>query len=135
MGNYAVIENNVVVNVIEADAVFAASINAVALPEGYGIGDSVEAGIFAKAALLPIAEEYKPLDPSALLMGLLHLNITPDMVDEAIASMPEADRTFAKWRWERSQTFMRDDWLIAEMAVTFGKTPEEVDEAWRYAQQ
>ena len=81
-----------------------------------------------------IPAEYKPLDPSALLMGLLHLNITPDMVDDAIASMPEADRPFAKWRWERSQTFMRDDWLINEMATAFGKTAEEVDAAWLYAQ-
>lgn len=82
-----------------------------------------------------IPEEFKPLDPSALLMGLLHLNITPDMVDTAIAAMPEADRTFAKWRWERSQTFMRDDWLIIEMAVALGKSAEEVDAAWLYAQQ
>lgn len=67
-------------------------------------------------------------------MGLLYLNITPDMVDAAIASMSEPDRTIAKWRWERSQTFMRDDWLINEMATAFGKTPEEVDEAWLYAQ-
>ena len=80
-------------------------------------------------------EEFKPLDTSALLMGLLHLNITPDMVDEAIASMPEGDRVFAKWRWDRSQTFMRDDWLINETASAFGKTAEEVDAAWLYAQQ
>ncbi len=86
-------------------------------------------------ALPALPPAFRALDPSALLMGLLHLNITPDMVDEAIASMPEADRTFAKWRWDRSQTFMRDDWLIAEMAVALGKTAEEVDAAWLYAQQ
>lgn len=67
-------------------------------------------------------------------MGLLHLNITPDMVDAAIATMPESDRIIAKWRWERSQTFERDDWLIIEMAAAFGKSAEEVDAAWLYAQ-
>ncbi len=80
-------------------------------------------------------QEFKPLDPPSLLMGLLHLNITPDMVDESITAMTEPDRTIAKWRWERSQTFMRDDWLIAGMAAAFGKTAEEVDAAWLYAQQ
>lgn len=81
-----------------------------------------------------VPQEFKALDPSALLMGLLHLNITPDMVDEAIATMPVAERMFAKWRWERYQTFERNDWLIEEMATIFGKTPEEVDAAWLYAQ-
>lgn len=80
-----------------------------------------------------IPEAYKPLDPASLLMGLLHLNITPDMVDAAIATMPEPDRTIAKWRWERSNTFERDDWLIEEMTTAFGKTSEEVDDAWLYA--
>lgn len=81
-----------------------------------------------------VPQEFNPLDPSALFMGLLHLNITPDMVDAAIAAMPEADRTFAKWRWERSQVFARNDWLIEEMAAVFGKSAEEVDAAWLYAQ-
>lgn len=81
-----------------------------------------------------IPEEFKPLDPSSLFMGLLNLNITPDMVDAVIADMPEQDRTFAKWRWERSKVFMRDDWLIEEMAAAFGKSAEEVDAAWLYAQ-
>ena len=57
------------------------------------------------------------------------------MVYEAIAYTPEPDRTIAKWRWGRSQTFERDDWLINEMATAFGKTAEEVDAAWLYAQQ
>lgn len=47
--------------------------------------------------------------------------------------LPEPDRTIAKWRWERSQTFERDDWLINEMATVFGKSSEEVDAAWLYA--
>lgn len=80
-----------------------------------------------------IPQEFKPLDPPSLLSGLLYLNITPDMVDAVIASMTEPDRTIAKWRWERSQTFERNDWLINEMVTAFGKTSEEVDEAWVYA--
>lgn len=78
-------------------------------------------------------EKFKSLDSVDLLSGLLYLNITPDMVDAAIATMPEPDRTIAKWRWERSQLFNRDDWLIEEMATVFNKTKEEVDAAWLYA--
>lgn len=81
-----------------------------------------------------LPKEFKPLDPPRLLMGLFHLNITPDMVDAAIASMSEPDRTIAKWRWGRSQTFERSDWLINEMAAAFDKTTEDVDEAWLYAE-
>ncbi len=93
----------------------------------------VEWEIVDASTLPPSPLSFRPLDPPSLLMGLLYLNITPDMVDAAIASMSEPDRTIAKWRWERSQTFERGDWLINEMATAFGKTPEEVDEAWLYA--
>lgn len=76
---------------------------------------------------------FKALDPDELIYGLLYLNITPDMVDAVIDSMPEPDQLIARWRWTRNVQFRRDDELILQMGVAFGKTPAEVDAAWEYA--
>lgn len=46
MAKYAMIENGIIVNTIESGASFAARIGAVALPEGFIIGDGYRAGEF-----------------------------------------------------------------------------------------
>lgn len=76
---------------------------------------------------------FRALGPDELLYGLLYLNITPDMVDGAIDAMSEPDQFIARWRWTRNVQFRRDDELIIQMGVAFGKTPAEVDAAWEYA--
>lgn len=125
---YEIDGSQVVMTPVLRDGVTIEQIAAKDVPEG------VVYQILDANALPAPPPAFRPLDPSSLFMGLLNLNITPDMVDAVIAAMPDADRTFAKWRWERSQVFMRDDWLIEEMAAAFGKSAEEVDAAWLYAQ-
>lgn len=44
---YAIVENGVCVNVIMARTDFAASIGAVELPDGYGIGDTYTDGVWS----------------------------------------------------------------------------------------
>lgn len=56
---YAIIENNVCVNVIIADEWFASSIGAIELPEGFGIGDSYENGKWTSNRIVP-QEEGEP---------------------------------------------------------------------------
>ena len=45
---YAIVENGVCINVIMARTDFAASIGAVELPDGYGIGDTYTDGVWEK---------------------------------------------------------------------------------------
>ena len=75
----------------------------------------------------------RDLDDDELLLGLMYLNITPDMVDSVIAAMDGPDRIRAEWMWRRKQSFQRNHWLIEDLGAAFGKTTEEVDEAWLYA--
>ena len=55
---FAIIENDIVTNIIEADADFAQHIGAVELPDGYGIEDKCVAGVWMTTE--------KPVLPSVL---------------------------------------------------------------------
>lgn len=59
MGQYGLITDGVIANVIEASAEFAESIDAVPIPDGFGIGDGFDAGIFVKLAPLVDLDQVK----------------------------------------------------------------------------
>lgn len=76
---------------------------------------------------------YHPLYPVDFKLGMLTLNVTPDMVDAAIAQLQEPDRTRASIYWTSASMFYRDDAWLALIATYFGKTDDEVNGAWEYA--
>lgn len=77
---YAVIADGRCVNIIEADADYAAQIGAVELPTGYGIGDGFD-GAWSKAE--PVAQD-PPVDRVAALEGSV-----ADLVTELTAVQAE----------------------------------------------
>ncbi len=78
---YAVIADGRCVNIIEADAAFAAQIGAVELPTGYGIGDGFDGTTWSKAE--PVAENH-PVDHMTELEGRV-----ADLVTELTAVQAE----------------------------------------------
>ncbi|MDM9647760.1 hypothetical protein [Rhizobium sp. S163] len=76
---------------------------------------------------------YGPLLPVDFKLGMLTLNVTPDMVDAAIAQLDEPDRTRASIYWTSANMFYRDDAWLALIAAFFGKTDDQINEAWDYA--
>lgn len=83
---------------------------------------------FDRLILPPVS--YDDLFPTEFLLGMLRLNITPEMVDTAIAALPEPDRTIASIYWTRADKFKRADPLVDQIAGVFGKTPEDVNDVW-----
>ncbi|KQV27843.1 hypothetical protein ASC97_05610 [Rhizobium sp. Root1203] len=81
----------------------------------------------------PPANLYLPLDPVDFKLGMLSLNVTPDMVDSAIDELNEPDRTIAGIYWTSAKNFYRDDVWLALIASKFNKTDQQIDEAWIYA--
>jgi len=63
---YAIVTDGLCVNIIEADAAFAARIGAVEMPTGYGIGDGFDGAQWSKSE--PVAED-PPVDRVAALEG------------------------------------------------------------------
>lgn len=91
MKNYAIIENGVVNNIIVADADFAASIRAVEIPDGYGVGDSFDGADWHKA-IEPEAPPDLPPAPSLSESQLLKAQLQAvserqDFVEDCIAEM------------------------------------------------
>lgn len=67
MAKYAVIENNLVINVALADEAFAQSQGWIAIPDGFGIGDSYENGTFVSKPEPSITWEDIRLQRNGLL--------------------------------------------------------------------
>lgn len=136
MGNYAVIVNNVVVNVIEADAHFAASIAAIALPEGYGIGDSVEAGDFVKAAPLSLEDTlFPPLTARRLWLAAWRtMGLKKDDVIAMTAAMEDQDAA-EELRIEiyEAREYERDHPAMDDLAALVGLPVEQFNALWRWA--
>ncbi len=82
---YAIIENNLCVNIIEASAEFAESMGAILLPDGYGIGDSYTDDTWAKAPQPepePLTEEEKKAirdDKVREIMSTCYPNLTDEI--------------------------------------------------------
>ncbi|MBB3461972.1 hypothetical protein [Rhizobium sp. BK377] len=79
------------------------------------------------------ASPFHPLFPVDFKLGMLTLNVTPDMVDAAIAQLEEPDRTRASIYWTSARMFYRDDVWLALIATYFGKTDDDINGAWEYA--
>ncbi|QXV73673.1 hypothetical protein [Rhizobium phage RHph_I40] len=85
--------------------------------------------------LTGLKTRFAPLNPVRFALGMLYLNITPDMVHDAIYALPEPDKTIAAIYWERADKFLRDDPILAAVSAGFDLTDQQIDEAWRYAEQ
>lgn len=85
------------------------------------------------APFVDTTSPYRPLYPVDFKLGMLTLNVTPDMVDAAISQLEEPDRTRASIYWTSANMFYRDDVWLALIAGTFGKADDDINEAWDYA--
>ncbi|AGC35976.1 hypothetical protein HOS22_gp52 [Rhizobium phage RHEph08] len=82
-----------------------------------------------------LEDTFKDLNPVRFKLGVLYLNVTPEMVHDAIYALPEPDKTIAAIYWESTLVFKRDDPLLAQISAGFGLTEQQVNEAWKYAEQ
>ncbi|QIG68447.1 hypothetical protein EVB62_045 [Rhizobium phage RHph_TM33] len=82
-----------------------------------------------------LLDMFQPLTPSRFKLGMLYLNIVPEQVEAAIAALPEPDRTLANIYWTSTDWFRRDDPILTQVSADFGLTEQQIDEAWKYAEQ
>jgi hypothetical protein len=81
--NYAILENGVCANTIVADADFAATIGAIELPDGYGIGDTCNNGVWTKAPqpVATLTDEQKKAIRDGMVRDTM-ATYYPDITDE-----------------------------------------------------
>ncbi len=82
MGNYAIVKNGVVENVIVSEAPFAVRIGAVLLPEGFGMGDKFDGRAWQKAL---------PSQPPEVIANESEIDILRRQVEELSAKINEME--------------------------------------------
>lgn len=84
---------------------------------------------------------FAPLSRPAFLFMMNKIGVTEATVEGIIASMPsgttaQADaKALALIVFRNQQTFQRDNSLLASLSAAAGLTSEQVDTAWRTAEQ
>lgn len=86
-------------------------------------------------------EPFAPLSRPAFLFMMNKIGVTEATVEGIIAAMPENTqeqidaKTLALIVFRNQQTFQRDNTLLVQLATAAGLTSEQVDAAWRQAEQ
>lgn len=156
MSRFAVISDGVVVNVIVADAEFAARIGAVPVAESVSIGWSFDGDTFTPPAPEIETTAFPPLTGRQIKRVLRMIGITADMVDTQIVDLAaqqiaaaqdiedeaervaaiaeiELERDFALIDWQDAREYHRDYPLLNDIAAAFELPEEQVDTLWLWA--
>lgn len=79
---------------------------------------------------------FQDLPRPSLLFMMSKMSITETQVEGLIGQMPEGDaRDLALIVFKNQQTFKRDNSLLKTLTAAAGLTSEQVDTAWRAAEQ
>lgn len=135
MPRYALIKAGAVVNVIEADASFAAvaatQLGGSAVQTDTGnIGDAYAAGNFTPAA--PAA----PVPASVTMRQArlaLHAAGKLAAVEAAIEALPDPPKTAARIEWDYSNEVQRHNGFVASLAPALGLSEVQLDDLFRLA--
>lgn len=132
--SYAIIENDVVVNIAEASAEFASEMGWVELPDGAGIGWGYEGGAFLPPVPVEVTPVLSPLSRRQLRLALLSIGVTADDIEAYIAAIPDPqDRAAALIEWQDASAYERGHPLLVDIAAAMGLVAEQVDVLWIWA--
>jgi len=131
MGLYAVIDNNIVTNIIICDADFAASmpndlvLDVENLTDKPSIGSGYDGTIFSAPPSI-ISE----VTPRQIRIALMLSGVSTADINTAIDGLPEPTKTIAKIEWEYSISFIRTNVLVAVVGQLLGWNDAQLDQLW-----
>ena len=126
----AIIENDVIVNIVEALNGFSVGIEC---PEGAGIGWVRVDGVWGPPAP-PAPEVPKSVTMRQARLALLGAGLLDD-VDAAINALPSSQKEAARIEWEYSQEVQRHNGFVSVLAPMLGMTTEQTDNLFIEASQ
>lgn len=126
----AIIENDTVINVAEADADFASE-------QGWIISDTAKIGDLWDGETFTSPPSQPPPVPQSITMrqarlALLNAGLLDD-VEAAIITMDEPQRTQTQIEWEYAQTVERDNALVAALGPMLGLDDAAIDSLFSMA--
>lgn len=124
MARFAIIDAGRVINIIEADATFAASIGAIDAAGGK-VGDLWDGTQYTTPPPppVPVPVEITMRQARLALLGAGKLAA----VDTAINAMTEPAKSAAKIEWEYSNTVQRHNGFVAALGPALGLTDAQID--------
>jgi len=131
MGLYAVIDNNIVTNIIICDADFAASmpndlvLDVENLTDKPSIGSGYNGTIFSAPPSI-ISE----VTPRQIRIALMLSGVSTADINTAIDGLPEPTKTIAKIEWEYSISFIRTNVLVSVVGQLLGWNDAQLDQLW-----
>lgn len=133
MNKYAFINNNLIVEIREADAdasfhdahLFQNVIDISLIDPQPQVGWSYELGRLFK--------KLPDVTPRQMRQALILSGVELDMIDAALNTLPEPTRSLAKTEWEYSIAFKRDRPLVITVGLMLGWTPAQLDQLWEFA--
>jgi uncharacterized protein YlzI (FlbEa/FlbD family) len=75
----------------------------------------------------------KIVTPRQIRIALIASGISLDTIENAIAALPEPNKSIAKVTWEYSVEFQRNNPLIASMGPVLGLTESQIDQLFIFA--
>ena len=111
--------------------------------DGFNIEDNVitvELTVDATEEIIAAinAVEVDPLPlpdvtPRQIRQALFMAGVTEQMIDAALATLPEPQKTMATIEWKNSTAFHRNRPLVSAVGSMLGWTSEQLDELWTLA--
>lgn len=83
---------------------------------------------------VPPAQAIPPnVTPRQIRQALILSGVSMQMIDGAIASMPEPHKSMAQIEWEYSTAFIRSNPLVSQIGYALGWTSQQIDDLWKFA--
>jgi hypothetical protein len=73
---------------------------------------------------------YDSITPRQIRQALLLSGIDLTMIDAALDSLPEPEKSFARISWDYAVAFDRDDPMVENVGLMLGWTTEQIDALW-----
>lgn len=121
--SYAIVENGVVTNVIDADEEFAASIGAI--PGNGAIGDLYDGHIFTKPTPVVVVPQVVTMRQARI--ALINHNLV-ETVEAAIDAIPDAiQKNIARATWDHSIEVQRHQPFVLMISEAIGLNSSALD--------
>lgn len=83
---------------------------------------------------VPPAQAIPPnVTPRQIRQALILSGVSMQMIDGAIAALPEPHKSLAQIEWEYSTAFIRTNPFVIQIGQALGWTSEQIDNLWKLA--
>lgn len=81
----------------------------------------------------PVPKVIPDVTPRQIKQALVLSGVSLEMIDSALATLPEPTKSLALIEWNESNMFVRSRPLVASVGQMLGWTSQQLDDLWLFA--